>query len=766
MKKHSRIRLYMLFVFLMINGIGCTSFYANKARQAAVSNNYDEWQRQWKKRLPFNEKEKLAFRLQGLEILASFMKLKEKALKSNSFSDAQKVALNLPQVYSFMKQCDAGFAGVVSDNPYLLNLDEARRSAPCLPSMVEARLAVGSNNYEEAVKKCRDCCPTENQTQEITSLCKEVITEVLKNVFSPVREYGDAGEYIKQSEVIADIKKFLGAQNLDISNVKCPGDLGIQFSSYQQYLDDVRQKNVATLEKKARTWLSQKNYEDAKNASMHALQIAIGADRSRLDILLQTIVETGVKDYRDGVKKLIEKGDYNIAEALLLKASVLDPTLNTKEELTRVRADKNEKQGRDLMAEANDCYSKKQFLCAYEKAKQALNYLLDASQAEQLLMDASNAQGNWHIEQGNSFWAKGNLGAAEAEFEKAKIFLSNPQKAEDLRLKVRDARGNQLLEKGKRLWDAGDYNGAIAAFEAATEFLLNPQEAITWANQVKDAQGRNFLRMCRSERERGNCKTAVEFAQEARPLLSSPKEADYDLKISMECAVRRVAIILANNTSDVSLINDRTGFLGEVQKVLAANTSDYFKVLDAHLLPTNGTPSDIARTAGADYALVIQLSNLNYNKQIDNGKASTVCTSTQDRNILLGYDIYGRAVYTIVRDYTYTSMTKYFDRADAKVTVQAYLLEIKSGQSTLSKNEIVSGEWNQEAWRSDTAAKYLRYCPACCFTNSQEVTSFLPQSYFSKDRKLPVAGDLLLGKILDTVLGWAKDYGIELKKQY
>ncbi len=766
MKKHSQMPLYMLFIFLIINGIGCTSFYANQAKQTAASNNYDEWQRQWKKRLPLNEKEKFAFRSQGQEILASLMILKEKALKENSVSDAQKVARHLPQMYSWMKQCDAGFAGVVSDNPYLLNLGDARRSAPCLPAVVEARLALVLDDYDQAAQKCKDC-PVENRTQEISAICEEVIGGVLKKMFRFVKEHGDTGDYIKQSVSIATVQQFVQTQKLDIASYPCPDDLSSQFSNYKELMANARQKNVAAMEKKARSWFVQRNYGDAKNAIVHALQIAFDADRPRLEDFLQTIIEEGVRFYRDEVKKAAGKGDFNSAEAFQIKASELDTNIDFNAELSKIRADKKEKQGQDFMTAANDCFRKKQFLSALDKASQAASFLSDPTPAKRLQTDASNAQGNWHVGQGNSFWQSGNLMAAEAEFEKAKKYLSNFQEAEDLRLKVRNEQGERLIEKGKRLWDIGDYDGAIEEFKSAADFLMNPQVAKTLMSQVKDAKGRHLLTMCRDERGRGNCKTAVGFAREARPLLFNPKEADYEEKVSKDCAMRKVVVILHNKTGDGSLTSDKSLFLGEIQNKIAANTGEFIQVLDANLLPSNGTPSDIARTVGAHYALVIQLSNLDYNKQIDrDGRASTVCTSTQDRNVFLGYDMYGRTVYTTVRDYSYASMTKYFDKADAKATVQAYLLDIKSGQSFLSKNEPVSGHWNQEAWRSETAAKYLRYCPACCLTNSQEVTSFLPQSYFNADRKLPAAGDLLMPKIQQTVLGWTKSYGTELDKFY
>lgn len=702
-------------LILALLGSGCASAFYKKAESAMNRSDYPRWQNLWDTRKqPFKVSETIVFRRQGQIILNRLLDQKDGAIRNTSVAQAQDVADRLPQVLSGIKTIDQNFINYAPAQNTLKAAEVLAKSSRLLPQLVEAQQAYLAKNWSKAIRLATSC-PPENLPSYMLELRENAITVSVHAQAASVRRLGETGSFNQES---IELKAFLGmvqANALDIQSMPCPADIG-SFTNYKDFFDDSRRKCANALERKARLFLDQKQYEDAKQAAESSLQITnVAADRTRLEALQQSILDKGVADYRTQVNEAVKQQQFDLAIQLLHKIQDIDPTVNVSRDIARCEADKKEKTGQDELKIAKNCYANKDWPCAEAHALIAITNLRDTIEAHKVWVDARENIGREHLKLARDHWARAEFESALRECDLARPYLQNPKQADDLKSTIKDERGRQLLQ------------------------------------------------LARTEIDNDNCKTAIQYAREARPLLFKPGEADLLENQAKACATRRVLVIVQNHARGQYPGSLLENWRGAIQNGLQRRFNEYFIVLQSGGGRQSGDPQQIAEAAGADYAVVITLDDLDYNAVDDPGFTFGACTSTSQTYRPNPY------YYTELFTYSQAWITKYVDRAYAGLNIRGYIIDVRRDGHSDDKSQTVENSWSNEFWRSNTNAIYLRECPCgqCQWVNTPQKTNFYSTALFQREKiSAPSAIDLLGGGIRLVLVNWSGDFADALNRMY
>lgn len=694
--------------------------------ELAKQERYLEWQRKWSRKMPLKIEKENIHKAQTFRILNHLMAERRKAIETLHFNKAEHVARWLPEITTHARV-------YITEYPQSAALREAVTDAPCLYNLVASRRALSGGQYEEALALCRNC-PPGSTTEEIRQNQQYIHREVCRAMAEAIHVPEGSGDYYSQAAAIKAFYELARRQGIDFRAVPYPTTT---FQDYQGFLDYTRSAVVERLSQLSHTFLSTQQFENAKAAAESGLTIAIGPEKAPLDELIYDILKKGTAYYFKCKDQAAAQDKFDLAEDWLMKAARLNPNVQVNVERAKLKGKR-----------AEICRKDKNYPCALEYLEQATT--LDPDNPELLRKQKECRQ-----EYGEQLFVTGNVLHRDALrnpllFPQAIDELNQslqmfPEAADKSRVKhrlvqVKDDYGHLFLQQARNKLDERQYDEARALCDQATIYLKpSGKVAADLKITINDTEGTEILDHVVDKIDKGQCKDAVEEARRAKPLLRYKNRANALEEAAMDCARRRVVVVLENKT-DLNLSDyERNAYLSTIRRTLESNWNEYFFV-DNRILVSPGDPIRQARAAGADYAVVITLANLQSSTYSDPGTKSTVCTSISwwDAN----YGIW-------VNTYTRTLITDYQDKKTVQLAVQAKILKMKEGSVHDEPSKTLYKSLENTVTRSDQNIdpKYLRYCPSCCESATRERTYFLPQEPFARKRDFPSASSMIKPQI-------------------
>lgn len=712
---------------------------------------YSGWLRKWRRKLPFNTKQLAQFRQESQELLTRLKSKAEEAVAKCNSDIARQVAEQLPSVFGGVIQLDAQFEIFAARLPQLNGLRSLTARAPCLPSLAASCHHLQSGNYEAAIAKAQDHCAADYP--EYDAHLEDAIYTALDALSAAVTEALEERDYFTAATRLQKLDALIRDRQLLPAQVeRLPPAAG----SFADYNGQLREKTVAALLAITENELQAGAFFKAQSACDQALLLAKGAHRETLLQLRDTILKQGVQSFVDCAERARVQHQYGAARDCLQKAHQLDERFVLQPALAVVDDSERRYTGEQLFRRARKAWESSAKLETHRLAQEALAYM-DTPELREfadlvkrvLLADYANCR--------REALAREDYATARTCLESANAIDPNIdlqdgyQRITAYRDSVDCAR---TWERAHQEWRLGNKRQALNLVKKVeTCSSLDQQQVGIFKTDIKESIAGDFVREAQQAYQAKDCLTAMRALDSARHFSPHGLEINRMRKLVRPCAEKKVAIIFLNE-SNFGISHDfqermqnriRESLHNALQQLEGGR---YARIIHEEFVDrvNSRSPATIARSVGADYALVIPLFDYRYSSYRDPGNAISACTSTSRREFISPYH------YIELLSYRPTTVMEHKDRASASLSIRSYLLRVKQGTTVEVGLTAVSERWDQTSWRSDTDAQYLRECPNCNILTDLTIrTKFLPAHMFTKNRSIPSGYSLISDKLLQAL---------------
>ena len=715
---------------------------------------YAAWLRKWRRKLPFNTKQLAQFRQESQDVFTRLKGKAKGAVADCNSSLAQQVARQLPLVYAGVIQLDAQFEVFAARLPQLNGLRSLTARAPCLPSLAVSCYYLRSGDYDAAIAKAQDHCAV--NYPEYDAQLEYAIYTALDVLSASVTEAIEQHDYFTAATRLQKLDALIRGRQLFPAQVqRHPPAAG----SFADYIGQLRKKTVAALLAITENELNVGAFFKSQSACDQALLLADGAHRETLLQLRDTILKQGVQSFVDCAERARIEHQYGTARDCLQKARQLDERFALQPALAVVDDAERRHTGEQLFRRARQAWEASAKLEAHRLAQEALTYM-DTPELREfadmvkkvLLANYANCR--------REALAREDYTTAQRCLESANaidptIDLQHGyQRISAHRDSVDCVR---TWERAQQEWRLGNKRQALNLVGKVRSCnSLDQQQVGIFTTDIKESIAGDFIKEAQQAYQARDCLTAMWALDSARSYSPYSMEINRMEKLVRPCAEKKIAIIFLNE-SNFSLSDDfqermqnrvRESLQNALQRL---NGGQYARIIHEEFVDrvNSRSPTAIARSVGADYALVILLFDYHYSPYRDPGSAFTACTATFWRDVSNPYQPVHRSSYQPV------TVMEYKDRASASLSMRSYLLRVTQGTAVEIGISSVSESWNQTSWRSNADSKTLRECPSCstCSTPTGRAvrTKSLPAYMFARSRSIPSGYKLISGKLLQAL---------------
>ncbi|MBK7407960.1 MAG: hypothetical protein IPJ40_07700 [Saprospirales bacterium] len=558
----------------------------------------------------------------------------------------------------------------------------------CLLFVIKSQNLFKSGSFVGSIQMAGSCFSTLSQVNR-----KDLLLKLLQKNWDQLHQLEEKKDLIGQALHIAHVDSLVLALytiGVQPSELPCPDNAtNTSCTQFSQTLEFSRNKLIGTLEEQGKLDHKKGEYNKGLTFLDHAIRICAESQKERLTQVRAELFQSAVNQLEQRKINYIDKNDWLQAKQTATKIAEIDPSYPVELEIQKIECIEYRQKGQVEYENANWLQALENW--KYEEEMNC-NKLICAGCPNPT--ELANRLTNVHRlleDQMNTFLQQKDLESALSLADQ----VSAVDKDYSLEGKKNRLRAIYFFEKGKEALNNSDADNALILLEKAETARAKAVECTGCPSlldidaALQKARYWKAMKMLEAAEENyngGDYVSAVLLIDSAQSLLPSiPERYNAIRKDAMTKAKKKLAVIVVQSDPSGAFNSSNMGSLAtsvkiEIENALRANNY-YGKFIDVvfnqGLYQSNTDIIRVARNAQADYALVVDLSNVYYQFFPDYSPE------------VYGYCKKERIIrWTSPTNYFYKDVLKegvsveaYTDVAIARANFKTYILHVKNRKS-------------------------------------------------------------------------------------